>query len=493
MLCYYMILLFQERVSTSGSESESSSDSDSGRESGHSESDNSNSNVQIKNTKENKLLKTFQNENKLKQIKSETKFNVNNIDPKDEVFLLQIPKSFDANLLKGQILFPGDATKVVSETGDYFFELESFPEKSVMLLSSEKNGSCNIKGLKPTGMIRMKHPKKKYKTHIPFFSSELCDIPLPFNLKNKHPILGADYKKEMNIDESIKNKLKDCIVSSKKTLKKEPKHVNEEEEQKHEDELIFKMLDESTSRTEKKTKKQKSNTANVLFSKLKEDMNVKNIKKEEFEDEEEATESVVLKKKRKRKHTESQDESTITEEPDERGKSKKQKTKHSHTEEIEFDTSIVKKEETDFQILATSSNSLIQEHPHKKHKKMKQEIVSDNLTDFLDETQFDKADEMLNGKRKHKKHKDLHEIVNSTMMSPNVGCATFNIELSQINVDASVKKKNKTKVKQELDSPDQIMEQIKNVLNTSSHKKRKSSESLFEIKKEEKRNKSFTE
>jgi len=247
---------------------------------------------------------------------------------KKEVFLVQIPKGLDPQLLIGTKISLSESTRVPENSRKYDC-IPSYDTQDQLAVSFNTE---DIHLIKPAGSLNIRrHLKTK---HIPDFPARWNDhVAFPNDLKQRHPLFGADYTDKISLEEHVQQKLQAAIEAhntQKKKKKKKKKHKIKEQDTEVEEE-IFKFLSQSAPikeeiesleeeehavRTEKKKKKEKHDASDTEFEQPKKKHKHKHIKQEVDETgvygtesssfskeiKQEIIEEVYSPKKKKKKH-----------------------------------------------------------------------------------------------------------------------------------------------------------------------------------------------
>lgn len=184
----------------------------------------------------------------------------------EEVYLLQVPKSYDVEGLVGKKVNLGNKRTKLGEGGGASgkcFEIvpmvKQMPTQVVTQVTS--NGQHVLTAVKPAGVLVVRESVKETDFGegledflTAFDEAENAVIRVPTDLKVRHPLLGADYKKELAtraqalllLNKRIKKEQSDDR-SPKKVKKRKAPPEEEEEEEPQEDQ----------PKPEKKRKKKK--------------------------------------------------------------------------------------------------------------------------------------------------------------------------------------------------------------------------------------------
>lgn len=175
-------------------------------------------------------------------------------DPdEEEVLLLQVPKSFDVEALVGKKVNLEKKTKLGEESGSgKSFEIiqrkaQDLPRQVVTQVAS--NGQHVLTTVDPVGMLVVREAVKDtdFGEGLEDFLNEFDEaengvILLPTDIKVRHPLLGADYKKELASRAEALSCLSRLIKEEKQSPKKAkkrkaPKEVPKQEEEDEEEEF----------------------------------------------------------------------------------------------------------------------------------------------------------------------------------------------------------------------------------------------------------------
>lgn len=168
-----------------------------------------------------------------------------------------------------------DDTKLKTEEGKFVVKTEKLEQDSAMLLLNTKVQECGIKLVHPVGTITVHRMlKSKRKSELCAEESDTTVVPYPTNLKVRHPLFGADYKQQIQLDENVQKKLDEAVILyNKKLKKKKKKHaVAGLQSESNDSDLIAAIFNENKSKPEefvnenskKKKKRHKSkSTENV--------------------------------------------------------------------------------------------------------------------------------------------------------------------------------------------------------------------------------------
>ncbi|KAF2900469.1 hypothetical protein ILUMI_05721 [Ignelater luminosus] len=318
-----------------------------------------------------------------------------NIKSNDEIFLVQIPKKLEPKSLIGTRISLTETTRVPGDSRKYDCIPSQKPQKDPVAIFTNTE---KIHLIKSAGNIKIqKHIKSK---NIPDLSDMWINpvTSFPENLKQRHPLFGADYSDKVNLEEHVQAKLKAAIESYAKQKKKKKKHKKKEMDvsQEEQQEEIFKFLNQTDSSAKHvKIKKEADSEKNFKGWKAK-------IKKEiESEKSSEELETKLKKKKKKKEKSESiESEGQIEEFSTKKKKNKKHK-KHSYDDELDGS---LKNEEP-----KSSKKQKSDTVEYNSSKKIKKENSEDAMQ-LINEMLLSKSMEISASKEK-KKRKHSHSIV----------------------------------------------------------------------------------
>jgi hypothetical protein len=274
--------------------------------------------------------------------------------------VLEVPKDIDPANFIGKLVNFDRETKVKINKKKYVIEPCMENLKPIALLTNK------LKIIKPVANLKLCE-YKKHKSIDQVVESGSSRISFCENVGDHHPLLGAEYKNKIVLDEKIKEKL-DCTIDNVlKKMKKEKKHKEKsrssEKRNEELDKSVFTLLEshdaDKSKNSPKKTKKSKHNsivnsTAIGGFQLPIFEFDVSGIVGKEEQETEDEEENAV------------QDEFEVKKERPSEHKKKKKKAGKSFTESI-ADTEDSMNEENEvqneFQVKKESSN---------KHKKKKE-------------------------------------------------------------------------------------------------------------------------
>lgn len=171
-------------------------------------------------------------------------------DPEEEeVFLLQVPKSYDVQCLVGKKINLEKKTKLGSENASAkSFEIINKKGQEItqqLITHVASNGQHILTAVEPSGTLILREAAKEveYGDELEEFLNKFDEaengvILLPSDLKVRHPLLGAEYKKELasraqtliNIRKNVKREEEaEPKKAKKRKAPKEKKPVEEDE------------------------------------------------------------------------------------------------------------------------------------------------------------------------------------------------------------------------------------------------------------------------
>lgn len=279
---------------------------------------------------------------------------------------------------------------------------------------------------------------------------ERDNIPVPSNLKTRHPLFGSEYLQKINLDEIIEQKLQEAINSMSKKEKKQKKHSKKRKlPEKEEEPLIFNLLNAHNTSSQKNKSTDVSNThldsmleklsqtiGNESIEKKKKKLRVdsKNAAVDQDKDRSKKTEmkapDVDFSKKKKRK---SKDK--LTSDGTEKTENGKGRPSIINSTLIQ-DELLSPKFNAEFSRIANETPQVEKKQKKKKHQKDEQDSV---LPIELSKIKIEKHEE----KEKKKKKKDKKNTSDSNI--------EFDISKVKKEGDKDKKKKDKNKSKESED------------------------------------------
>uniref|UniRef100_A0A8D8MT82 (northern house mosquito) hypothetical protein n=1 Tax=Culex pipiens TaxID=7175 RepID=A0A8D8MT82_CULPI len=154
-------------------------------------------------------------------------------DPDDEVWIVRCPASVDAKKLLLGAKFEecrfGHAGKIKSmlkgQPPMEGFAVENTSRKPVVVLSGNE-----FKSFIPEGTIQIRDVLKSKQEAAPIPEDEDDSVPYPENLRDRHPLLGLDYKTDLKLPKKVKKSLslaqqrsEACYLQQEEKTVKEPK------------------------------------------------------------------------------------------------------------------------------------------------------------------------------------------------------------------------------------------------------------------------------
>ncbi|KAF5298143.1 hypothetical protein FQA39_LY02567 [Lamprigera yunnana] len=260
-------------------------------------------------------LNKYEKENFLHKVQKRNEF-LDKIKSKEEIFLLQVPIKLDPKLLVGVNISLIEEIKI-SQHKKY----ESVPickqQESISLFCNDTNESVHI--INPAGYIRIQRRlKKKSVSVMPNISNK--PVAFPSNLKERHPFFGPDFRKKIDLEQHIQEKLREVVSSFGEKRKKKHKKKRDASDNPEQQEEIYKFLNETFQSTNTSTSKLLKNETqlNDTVSEQKDDQNKKKKKRKKDKEPQECINSLndnIEKRKRKKnlKEIEEQDNASFIE------------------------------------------------------------------------------------------------------------------------------------------------------------------------------------
>lgn len=191
------------------------------------------------------------------------------IDPEDdEVYLLQVPKGYNVEELVGKKINFGKKTKISTETGKAFEIIHSKaakPPKQAVVHGQE------LVVVEPEGLLVLRQAVRDadYGADLEEFLNEFDErensvIQMPTDLKVRHPLLGADYKKELEGRAAVLSGIRKAVKkekdqqSPKKAKKRKAVQEVAESEETDEDQSSGKQKKATSSVVPEKRRKTKA-------------------------------------------------------------------------------------------------------------------------------------------------------------------------------------------------------------------------------------------
>lgn len=186
----------------------------------------------------------------------ESQFNAEELSPDDDVWIFQAPASMDVSQLTGQTFKLGSRSSAV-QVGQqsYEFVTEKFAEpKGMSIICTQKNAQMALVSFVPEGKVLLRTAINGSDEDEPIDFEGLqrdVKVPMPGNLKVRHPLHGFQYEDIIKLDKITKAKLEEAasIVPQKARAKKTKESVKAEK---------IETVDEVTVKTESVSPKKKS-------------------------------------------------------------------------------------------------------------------------------------------------------------------------------------------------------------------------------------------
>lgn len=171
-----------------------------------------------------KLSNYFETYKNLTKLKPKTDIPLPKFS-KSIIYLMQIPRGLDHQDLINQEISLVDKTKLRVDGEKYLFTpVEEKPQPLTLLTSID--GKCCVKKGLLRGSIKV-HRHFKHKTNRDTIDMSTSKVDFPTEIKVRHPIFGDNYVDEVELDNSIQQKLSESAqhfnMHAKKKKKKRKK------------------------------------------------------------------------------------------------------------------------------------------------------------------------------------------------------------------------------------------------------------------------------
>lgn len=146
-------------------------------------------------------------------------FTPDELSDNDEVWIFEVPNGIDPTTLVGQSVKLGSRRSALklNDTDSYECVSEKYDEpKTVSLVCQKKNAQLAMKNTRPIGRVVLRQ-KLGASLEVPIDLDESkmnVKVPMPTNLKVRHPIHGANYEDSIILSETIKEKLAKAEAAS---------------------------------------------------------------------------------------------------------------------------------------------------------------------------------------------------------------------------------------------------------------------------------------
>lgn len=150
---------------------------------------------------------------------STSNFTLDELSDSDEVWILEVPNGIDPTELVGQTVKLGSRRSALKLNDADNFECvsEKYDEpKTLSLACMKKNSQLVVKNTQSVGRVVLRQ-KLAASLEIPIDSEEArikTKVPMPANLKVRHPILGVNYADSIELSEAIREKLAKAEAAS---------------------------------------------------------------------------------------------------------------------------------------------------------------------------------------------------------------------------------------------------------------------------------------
>ncbi|GJQ76005.1 hypothetical protein Trydic_g18059 [Trypoxylus dichotomus] len=164
-----------------------------------------------------KLLETFSNENQYELVESKQQNYLGSLGKDEEIYLLQICKSVDPNLLIGKTISFDGPSKLKIGKSPYISDINTTNQNGINILNF-----TDLVHLQPKGLITIQPRIKSVNSSLDV--KPVDDIvEAPNDLKLRHPLFGTDYEEKITLEEDIERKLNEIVVDIGKKHKKKSK------------------------------------------------------------------------------------------------------------------------------------------------------------------------------------------------------------------------------------------------------------------------------
>lgn len=139
-------------------------------------------------------------------------FTPDELSDSDEVWVFEVPNGIDPTALVGQTVKLGSRRSALklNDADSYECVSEKYDEpKTVSLVCQKKNAQLAMKNTRPIGRVVLRQ-KLGASLEVPINLDESkvnVKVPMPTNLKVRHPIHGVNYEDSIALSETIKEKL----------------------------------------------------------------------------------------------------------------------------------------------------------------------------------------------------------------------------------------------------------------------------------------------
>lgn len=173
----------------------------------------------------------------VQNLDDESQFNADEITTDDDVWIFQAPASMDVSQLLGQTFKLGSRSSTV-QVDDQSFECvtEKFSEpKGMSMICTQKNTQMALVSFVPKGKVVLRAAINGAENDeaIDFTGLETSvRVPIPDNLKVRHPLHGANYADLIKLDKAIRSKLEESnsvVIQKSRPKKMKRKPISDEE------------------------------------------------------------------------------------------------------------------------------------------------------------------------------------------------------------------------------------------------------------------------
>lgn len=200
-------------------------------------------------------LTEFMSDNKLNSIHSKITSALDILD--GEIFLVQIPKCVNPNILLNQQVDLNEQRKIKTKEGSYVLNVQNLEQEPSVFISNvdKSKEQCGAKIIYPQGIITIhQNLKSKRKSDISTVP-EVTNVPYPIELKVRHPLFGRDYEKKIVLNENVRTKLLQTNNVKQKKSRKRAHSASKELDENNDDNILVNMFKEQEDKLQKKKKK----------------------------------------------------------------------------------------------------------------------------------------------------------------------------------------------------------------------------------------------
>lgn len=141
---------------------------------------------------------------RVQQLEEPSQFNAEDLASDDEVWIFQAPASMDVSKLTGEQFKLGSRNSAI-QAGNESVECvtEKFTDsKAMTMICPQRNSQLSLVSFVPEGRVRLRSAINNVDEEAINFDGfeSKPKVPFPDNLKIRHPIHGANYKKQVKLE-----------------------------------------------------------------------------------------------------------------------------------------------------------------------------------------------------------------------------------------------------------------------------------------------------